>query len=203
MEKTISSQTLANPMMKVNQPVIRSILFVLLLVIFVGTLFILVFFDPGEMIEKIGIGNSFIIAFFVSVAGAFTSMTKFSTYPMIITLVAGHVDPLAAGLVTGIGNTFGDILFYAFGSSARGLTSEKVNKKLEKILRWMTRLREIYIQIIIFLYLAITPFPNNMLSGALAFIGYPLKKAIVPLVLGDITFCILIAWLAFRGIDLM
>jgi len=202
MEKTISSQTLAKPMMKVNQPVIRSILFVLLLVIFVGTLFILVFFDPGEMIEKIGIGNSFIIAFFVSVAGAFTSMTKFSTYPMIITLIAGHVDPLAAGLVTGIGNTFGDILFYAFGSSARGLTSEKVNKKLEKILRWMTRLREIYIQIIIFLYLAITPFPNNMLSGALAFIGYPLKKAIVPLVLGDITFCILIAWLASRGIDL-
>ncbi len=81
--------------------------------------------------------------------------------------------------------------------------AKKWKKNLDRFLAFVSRLREIFVQVLIFLYMAATPFPNNMLSGALAFIGYPLRKAVLPIVLGDIAFCLLIAWLASQGIKVL
>jgi membrane protein YqaA with SNARE-associated domain len=189
--------------MRTTESLIRRVLFVFLLVVFVGLIILLVLFDPKEVIASIGIGNSLIIAFFLSIAGAFTSLTKISSYPLIISLIAGQMNPLLVGLVIGLGMAAGDILFFAFGYSARDWAGKKWKKNLDRFLAFVSRLREIFVQVLIFLYMAATPFPNNMLSGALAFIGYPLRKAVLPIVLGDIAFCLLIAWLASQGIKVL
>jgi membrane protein YqaA with SNARE-associated domain len=189
--------------MRTIQSKIRRVLFVFLLAVFVGLIVLLLFFNPGEVIQSIGIRNSLIIAFFLSLAGAFTSLTTISSYPLIISLVAGQMNPLVVGLVTGMGMAAGDILFFAFGYSARGWANKRWKETLERFLNMVKRMRQIYVQGLIFVYVAATPFPNNLLSGALAFIGYPLKKAWLPIVLGDIAFCLFIAWLASRGIQVV
>jgi membrane protein YqaA with SNARE-associated domain len=189
--------------MRATESLIRRVLFVLLLAVFVGLVILLLFFNPGEVIQSIGIRNSLIIAFFLSMAGAFTSLTTISSYPLIISLVAGQMSPVVVGLVTGIGMAAGDILFFAFGYSARDWAGKRWQASLERFLELVKRMRQIFVQGLIFLYVAATPFPNNLLSGALAFIGYPLRKAWLPIVLGDIAFCLFIAWLASRGIRVM
>lgn len=189
--------------MRTNQSLIRRVVFVLLLVIFVGLIIMLVVFEPGEVFASIGIRNSLIIAFFLSVAGAFTSLTKISSYPLIISMIAGHMNPVVVALVIGLGMAAGDILFFAFGYSARDWAGIKWKASLERFLKLVSKLRDIYVQGLIVLYMSATPFPNNMLSGALAFIGYPLRKAWLPILVGDIVFCIFIAWLATQGIKIM
>ncbi len=181
----------------------RRILFVFLLIFMVAFLLMIVFYSPKEMITTMGVRNSFVVAFFVSLVGAFTSLTKFSAYPMIIALVAGQMDPFVVGLVSGLGLASGDILFFLFGYSARDLTGEKGKNTLKRVLERLQRLKGIFVQMLIFLYVACSPFPNNLLSGALAFTGYPFRKVVIPLVLGDVFFCTLIAWLAFRGVSLL
>ncbi len=188
--------------MAISPTTFRRILFVSLLVFMIGFLYVFVFHNPVETITMLGIRNSFVLAFFVSLVGAFTSFTKFSAYPMIIALVAGKLDPFMVGFVSGLGLAAGDVLFFLFGYSARDISSERIKSSLKKILDRLQRLKSIYVQGIIFLYVAATPFPNNLLSGALAYTGYPFKKVAAPLILGDVAFCILIAWLAFRGIAL-
>lgn len=189
--------------MRTTESLIRRVLFVFLLVVFVGLIILLVLFDPKEVIASIGIGNSLIIAFFLSMAGAFTSLTKISSYPLIISLIAGQMNPMIVGLVIGLGMAAGDILFFAFGYSARDWAGKKWKKNLDRFLKLVSKLRVIFVQVLIFFYMAATPFPNNLLSGALAFIGYPLRKAWVPIILGDIAFCLLIAWLASQGIKIL
>jgi membrane protein YqaA with SNARE-associated domain len=189
-------------LMKLTSKTFKRILFVSLLIFMVGFLYVFVFHNPVEIITMLGIRNSYMLAFFVSVIGAFTSLTKFSAYPMIVALVAGRLDPLLVGFISGLGLAAGDILFFLFGYSARDLTSDRAKTRLSRILKKLQSLKDIYIQIIIFLYVAGSPFPNNLLSGALAYTGYPFKKVFIPLMFGDIVFCILIAWLAVQGIKL-
>lgn len=180
----------------------RRILFVCLAVFMLVFLYLFIFHSPAELITMLGIRNSFLLAFIVSMVGAFTSLTKFSAYPMIIALVAGQLNPFVVGLVAGLGLAAGDILFFLFGYSARDLTSERAKTTLNKILGRLQRVKGVLMQAMIFVYVAGSPFPNNLLSGALAYTGYPFKKVVVPLVAGDIAFCMLIAWLAFQGIRL-
>ncbi len=189
--------------MHIPRITVRRILFVFLLAFMVVFLLMIIFYSPKEMVATIGVRNSFVAAFFVSMVGAFTSLTKFSAYPMIIALVAGQMDPFLVGLVSGLGLASGDILFFLFGYSARDFTGEKAKKILEKILSRLQRMNDLLVQFLIFFYFACSPFPNNLLSGSLAFTGYPFKKTVIPIILGDVAFCTLVAWLAYRGIELI
>jgi hypothetical protein len=180
----------------------RLILFVLLSLFIIGFFALYVFYSPKTLILYLGVRNSFVILFFVSIVGAFTSMTKFSAYPMIVALVAGNMNYVYVGIVAGVGLAAGDILFFLFGYSARELTTHKWKDKLRNIVARLQRINDWLVQGLIFIYVGASPLPNNLLSGALAFTGYPFKKVVAPLVLGDLTFCMLVSWLAFRGINL-
>ncbi|MDX1629993.1 MAG: hypothetical protein R3345_14895 [Fulvivirga sp.] len=175
--------------------------FGLVLLFIIGWTILLHLYSPEELVDWLGVRNSYLVAFLVSVIGALSSFTTFSTYPAIVTLASGSdIQPVLLGICAGIGLTIGDILFYYLGFTARGVASEKMKDKLEKILKWVAKKGQVYISIFIFIYIGMTPFPNNLLTGSLAVIGYPLKKVIVPLTLGDIFLPLLAAWLAYQGI---
>ena len=188
---------------RVNWPfVLRRILFVGLLIFMIGFVVLFLRFHPTEVVMRLGVRNSFLVAYFVSLVGAFTSLTKFSAYPMIFAMVVGQMNFLLVGFIAGLGLASGDLLFFAFGFSARDLAGREGKGKLRKILRKLQKMRSLLVQALIFFYVACTPLPNNLLSGSLAFIGYPFRKVLVPLALGDIAFCILVAWLSLQGIAL-
>ncbi len=180
---------------------LRRFLFVFLLVFMVVFIVLFITYTPKEIIKTLGVRNSFVVAYFVSLVGAFTSLTKFSAYPMIIALVAGQMNPFLVGFIAGLGLASGDLLFFVFGDSARVLTTKQGEKTLNRLLAKIEQVKGIFVQGFIFLYVAGSPFPNNLLSGALAFTGYPFRKVALPLIMGDIAFCTLIAWLAFQGIE--
>ena len=75
-----------------------------------------------------------------------------------------------------------------------------MGEKLEKISRFVEKKAGKAIPFIVYVYVGLTPFPNDFIIISLAMIKYPLKKMYAPIILGDLTFALIIALLAARGI---
>ncbi len=164
---------------------------------------VLLNYTPAELVEKLGVANSYGVAFLVSVFGAFSSFTTFSTYPMVVMLAAGRINPFILGAVAGVGLAVGDIFFYFFGLAARGATTNQLQQRVRRALTWLKKRSDLFIQFFIFFYVGFTPFPNNVLTGMLALDKYPFKKVVLPLVLGDLILPIVAAYLSYKGVDLI
>lgn len=175
-----------------------------LILLFIIAWTVLLFnYTPQEIVEVLGVNNTYLVGFVVSVLGAFSSLTTFSTYPAIITLAAGQVNPFLLGAVAGVGLAIGDTFFFFFGLTARGVVSKKFKRRLEVIIRWLKRRSQLFLHFFIFIYVGFTPFPNNVLTGLLALSDYPFKKLAPPLFLGDMLLPILVAYLSYQGVDLL
>lgn len=162
---------------------------------------ILWMYEPRQLVEYIGVQNGYILTFFIAVIGALTSITPVSIYPMIITMAMGELSPLPLALITGAGLALGDAIFYFFGVEFKPFVSQKMKMRLQRFLFWIEKKPRWLAAFIIYFYIGFTPFPNNLLTGALALAGFPFKKIIVPLFLGDITLPIIIVYLAYQGIN--
>lgn len=175
--------------------------FAAVVVFVLGWGILLYHYPPDELVDLIGVRNSYLVGFLVGVFGALSSFTTFSTYPAIVTLAAGDINPYLLGIVTGLGLSLGDVLFYYFGFTARGVVPEKYKSRLEDILTGLKGHSTFFIQVFVFVYVGFTPFPNNILTGSLAVIGYPVKRVLIPLILGDIFLITIASWMSSVGID--
>ncbi len=90
--------------------------------------------------------------------------------------------------------TIGDSFFYFFGNRLRYFISESFKYKLESLIK-NTEKRGWLISLVIYIYVAFTSFPNNVLTGALAITGFKFRKVIIPLLLGDMTLPLIVVFL--------
>lgn len=185
--------------MKKKSKIFRLVSLVFMIGILVALAVVLLFYDAEAIIARIGVRNSYLIAFALSVLAGYTSMTSITTYPVVATLVMGHDYPLFIGLSAGLGLAVGDLLFFYMGYAARDLSGQTKNKTLEKILLRILKQPAMRMQFLIYLYVAFSPFPNNLLTAGLAYTGYPFYRVAIPLVLGDLTLPTLVALAVSRG----
>jgi hypothetical protein len=171
----------------------------LVLVIFLACLFTLLYFlSPVEIVNKIGVQNGYILAFFVSFFGGFSAGGSASFISLLVVLVAGGMNPIYLGLISGTGLAMGDMIMFYIGSKGRKLIKGKWNKKIDKVAdifkkrKWLEKA----IPVIIYLYIGFTPLPNDILILFLAAIEYPIKKMNRIIALGDMTFALMVTVLA-------
>jgi hypothetical protein len=181
----------------------KKLIAVLVLIIFIIFLITVIFFvKPEDLVGKIGVRNAYILLFIVSFFGGFSGGGAVTFISVLVTFVLGGLNPVYLGLTAGVSLAMGDmIMFYAF-SKGRELVIRKWDKKIEKFSnmikkrKWLERL----VPFIAYIYVGILPLPNDILILFLAAIEYPRKKVNVILILGDLTFALMIALLAARGI---
>ncbi len=175
----------------------------LALVIFLVFLIILLYFiNPEEIVNKIGVRNGYILAFVVSFFGGFSAGGSVSFISLLITFVAGGMNPVYLGLVAGTSLAIGDMIIFYAGSKGRELVRGKWDKKIDKVAnvfkkrKWLKKI----IPIIAYVYIGFIPLPNDILILFLAAIKYPVKKMNGIIILGDITFALIITILTAKGI---
>ncbi|MBU2562568.1 MAG: hypothetical protein KKF68_02825 [Nanoarchaeota archaeon] len=179
----------------------KNILFFLILILFLATLsFFLYFLGPEEIVNNLGIRNSYLLAFVVSFFGGFSTWSSISFIATLITLSAGGINPIYLGFVAGIALAIGDLVILYIGSKGRELVVGKWEKKLNKFSKkiktnWVGKIAPL----ITYLYMGFTPLPNDFILVFLAFIEYPKKKLYLPIILGDLTFTLLVSILASKG----
>jgi|GEM_PF-308295 len=120
-----------------------------------------------------------------------------------ITLAAGGLNPYLLAVVAGFGLLIGDSLFFYLGKSGRTAFSDQFHERLDRLTRWIMRRPNWLVPIIVYIYVGFTPLPNDIFMIALALSGYPYKKMVIPLLLGDITIVLITALLASHGIQFL
>lgn len=163
---------------------------------------ILVFLvPPGEIVRRVGVENSYVVVLLLSVVGAAGSITTFSSYPAIVTFAAGGMSILGLGVVSGIGLTIGDAIFYSLATEVTGLLRGRAKGKAMRVGEWLEERPERVIAMVTFVWVGLLPLANNVLTGALALSGYRFRRIVVPLFLGNVTFPTGVAYLASIGIE--
>jgi len=179
--------------------------FSILAVLLICLIILLFFVNPEEIVTKIGVRNGYILAFIVSFFGGFSAGGSFSFIGLLITLVAGGMNPIYLGLVAGISLTIGDVIMFYAGSKGRDLIHGRWDKKIKQVANVFKKRRglENLIPVIAYLYIGFTPLPNDVLILFLAAVEYPPKKMNWIIILGDITFALMITLLAAKGIMIL
>jgi len=168
----------------------------------ISLLIFLYYFSPEEIVSKIGVNNSYLILFFISFFGGFSAFGAFSFFATIITFVTGGLNPLYVGLIAGASLATGDLIMFFLGIKGREAIKGKLKVRLDKLSKKVTTKTEKFIPFIIFIYIGLVPLPNDILILFLAMIKYKPKKVIIPLILGDFAFTLLLSFLSFKGISL-
>ncbi len=180
----------------------KLITFLVLALFLISLVTILYFFNPQEIVEKIGVQNRYILAFVVSFFGGFSAVGSVSFISLLITLIVGGMNPVYLGLVAGTSLAIGDMIMFYIGSKGRELVRGKWDKKINKVAnvfkkrKWLEKMTPV----IAYLYIGFAPLPNDVLILFLAAIEYPAKKMNGIIILGDITFALMITILAVKGI---
>ena len=182
----------------------KIIAFSLSAIFLIGLITLLFFLSPEEIVDKIGVHNAYLLLFIVSFFGGLPSEGLLSFVSFLITLVIAGLNPIYLGLVSGTSLAIGDMFVFYLGSKGRELVKNKWDKRIKKIAKvfekrkWLKKLTPV----IAYLYISFMPFPNDFLLLFLAAIEYPAKKMNGVIILGDLTFALMVAILASKGIML-
>jgi len=179
----------------------KLISFLVLVAFLISLITLLYFISPKEIVNKIGVRNGYILAFLVSFFGGFSAGGSISFISLLITLVTGGMSPVYLGLVAGTSLAIGDMIIFYTGSKGRRLVGGKWDKKIDKVADvFKKKYLEKMIPVIAYLYVGFIPLPNDVLILFLAAIEYPARKMNGIIILGDITFALMITILASKEI---
>lgn len=154
------------------------------------------FYSPHQIVEKIGVENSYILIFLVATFSGVSSFTSTSHYAAIVTFASGGLNIFIIALLAGIGMTIGDSLFYYLGKTGKESLPLKIKEKIQKVEDWLNSKNKIFVPISVYIYTGFTPLPGDILSVFLGVTNHKFKTVIVPILLGNITLMFLISYFA-------
>lgn len=172
----------------------------LVLIVSFGVLLALV--SPEEIVRYLGVNNSLLLAFLVSLLGGVSTLTSASFFVVIGGLAVGGVPVGSLMLVCGPALLIGDIVFYFFGKTTHEILPSRVKNKMIKFQDWVENGRDFIVQVGVLIYTGFTPFPGDILLIVLANTKYPLKRVLLPLLLGNMLLVWSIARVALGGASL-
>lgn len=180
-----------------SSTVVHLISFVGLLVLIVTWTFLFIHYDPADIVDWLGITNTYVLTFTVGVLGALSSTVNVTTYPTIFTVTHGGVGPFWIVLLAATGLTIGDFLFIFFGISARKVLPDGFREFVERIFEWLQDKSDRFVQWFVFFWIAIVPIAHNLLLAPLAMTGFPAKKMTLPVFAGNVVVPLAIAVVGF------
>jgi len=172
----------------------------LMILLFILWSFILYNFPPDTIIKFIGIDNSYIIVLVLGLLGGTSILFPFPYYLFVITFAVGGSNPILLGICTGIGVIIGESTSYFIGYHGRIIFSNSYQRKFNQLCTKCNQTKNtIILSIVLFIYGALVPFPNDFLILPLGAARYNYWKLIIPLGLGNICFSILLAFAGIYG----
>ncbi len=170
--------------------------FLVVILTIVGWALFFYFIPPITVVKKIGLQDSYIIAFVLAVICGFSSLTGTTFYVAVAALAHGGANPLILGLVGGLGLCISDFAFYFVVCKGTHVIDTHWANVSNFIKRWIQVLPGWLLYPFIFLYSTFAPVPNDVMLVTLAVGGIPFKKIAPFLFAGDIASTILLAYLS-------
>jgi hypothetical protein len=157
---------------------------------------IVVYLVPAQaLVESIGVENAYVISFFIAAIAGFSTFSGGVAYAAVIEFAQGGANPLLLGIASGTGLFISDSIFYALLMRGRKPIERKLGKLFTTTHRIVSRVPAPIVYILIFLFCAFGPIPNDLILGALVVAGYEYRKFWPALLAGDIAMMLMLSHL--------
>ncbi|WP_406661721.1 VTT domain-containing protein [Methanolobus sp. ZRKC3] len=181
----------------------RNIRIIGLIVLFIFSWSILLFYHPpGEIVDMLGVRNVYIFIFLLALIGGVSTFTSTTFYTTLIAISLGGVSSIWVALFASVGLTFGDMLFYYLGMKCKQCIKGKYSVYVSYLTKKMEQFDDRITMLLIFFY-SLTPLPSDIIAIALAIVGFPFKKMIVPLLVGNFTLILILVEISKFGYSLI
>lgn len=181
----------------------RNVRIIGLIVLFVFLWSLLLFYySPVEIVERLGVRNVYTFIFLMSLIGGVSTFTSTTFYTALIAISFGGVNSMWLSLIASTGLTFGDMLFYYLGTKCKTCIKGKYEVYVSCLIKRLEQFDDRIIMLLIFFY-SLTPLPSDIIAIALAIVGFPFKKMIIPLFVGNFTLILLILEISKLGYSLI
>jgi membrane protein YqaA with SNARE-associated domain len=160
--------------------------------------------EPAEILESIGVRNSFLILFIFAFFGGLSTITAVPFYGLLTTFFAGGLDPLTTALVVGPGLLFGNSVMYYLGHVLQKTFTDDFQFKIKKFYKWLEKKKiTSWIPGFILVYFSVMPISPDPILIFLASIKYPYKNMVIPMLFGEIIFIYLFGIAVQYGFSLL
>lgn len=175
------------------------LLIVFFLVAFSVTLF---FFTPEEIVEALGVHNTYLVVFIIATIGGLSTLTGTSMFVTIATFASGGSDPWLLGLIGGLGIFISDTIFFFLALKGTEVFEKRSGGMRDKLSKWIYKSPKWLIRLIVFVYTGITPLPTDVLMISLAVTRVPYKVLAPSVFLGSICIATITAHIGYLFFDL-
>jgi hypothetical protein len=166
--------------------------FVLAFLLAVALLF--VFITPEEVVDYIGVKNTYLVAFLLAVFGGISTVTGVSFFLSVGAFSVGGANPFLLGLYGGLGIFISDSIFFFAARYGVEAFEEKIKPLSLWLISKMEKVSMGTVLLLVYVYIGFTPFPNDILMIALALMGVSFKRLAPVLLVGSITIVTLTAY---------
>lgn len=164
---------------------------------------ILYYYSPQKIVNLIGIHNTYVIIIILGFLGGTSILFPFPYYLFVIAFAAGGSNPILLGICAGLGVIIGESTSYFVGYHGRVILPGKYQKWFNRLCKKCDDTKNTaLLSLVLFLYGAFIPLPNDLFILPLGAARYNYWKLIIPLGLGNILFNIILAFSGVYGFHL-
>jgi len=153
------------------------------------------FISPEVIVEYVGVKSSYTITFVIATIGGLSTFTGPILFTTIATFAAGGSNLLLIGLLGGLGIFISDSIFFHLARLGRRFVPTGWEKGLNRIESLVQRYPRWLVLIFVFIYISMTPLPNDILMLALVLGGYLYRHIVLVLFAGSLSIALLTAYL--------
>ena len=148
------------------------------------------FHNPQDIVERIGIRNTYVLSFCIAAIGGLSTVTGTVLYSALVTFAAGGSAPWLLGISGGLGIFVSDSIFFFLARlSVQHIPKDK-KKWVYKIQKLVSKYPVWKMLIVVYAYLGFLPLPNDILMIALAMTNITYSKLCPIILLGSISFAL-------------
>jgi membrane protein YqaA with SNARE-associated domain len=155
----------------------------------------LYFVSPADIVSWVGVSNSYLFMFIVAFIGGVSIFSGVPYPAILVTLALGGLNPFYLGVSAAFGLFLGDSSSFFLGRKSEGLITGSMKTLLDKILTLYDRFPKM-MPLVFFTYGSVSPFPNDVITISAGIKGFPWSKTMPPLALGNLVFCVGVAYFA-------
>lgn len=170
--------------------------FIVVILVVLGWVVFFNYVSPTAVVEKIGIHNSYLVAFFLAVICGFSSLTGTTFYVAIAALAHGGVNPALLGIIGGLGLCISDAAFFYVISKGTHVIDKHWESFSNFLKKHIKSAPDWLLYLFVFIYSGFIPIPNDVMLVTLAIGGTKFKKFAPYLFAGDIVSTLLLSYVA-------
>lgn len=149
-----------------------------------------IFYGPENIIDSIGVGNSYIVLFLFAVFGGVSFATSFSFFTSFATFYIGGLNFFVLVLIGAVGLSIGDSVFYYLSFKGSDFIENSSYANKIKLLSDFVnnKVNPKYMFLFVLVYAAFIPLPKDILCIVLGISKYSYFKFISAFFIGNILF---------------